>query len=195
MVSAEATGTLECGLCHTAAPPPRQGTSICAAVSVSHCPRPASGWGATFLGLMAVLQGRGYLSSQHLHLKQLKMSAPAQERRSGQSLHPTHDSQVMSPPLCLPSTPSPVCPHQHPQNVISATPQFCDLKQVAQACLACKTDGHTSCRVPFKIMFSDSPERPALLAFIRCQSPLPSCCWPPVFLLSPGRWQLQTDAC
>lgn len=32
-------------------------------------------------------------------------------------------------------------------------------------------------------MFSDSPERPALLAFIRCQSPLPSCCWPPVTLV------------
>lgn len=105
MVSAEPTGALECGLYHRAAPPPRQGTDICAGVSVGHCPRPGSGWGTTFLGLMAVLQGRGYLSSQHPHLKQLEVSAPAQERRSGQSLHHTHDSQVLSPPLCLPSTP------------------------------------------------------------------------------------------
>ena len=169
-----------------------RGQHLCCCVSQ---PLSMSWWGlgGDFLWPDGSLQGRGYLSSQHLHLKQLEISAPAQEKRSGQSLHRTHDSQLLSPPLCLPSTHSPVCHHQHPQNVISATPWLCDLKQVAQPCLTCKTDCHTSCRVILKITFGDSPECPSLSAFIKCQSPLTSCFWQ-VSLLPRGRWQLRTDA-
>lgn len=61
-----------------------RGQHLCCCVSQ---PLSVSWWGlgGDFLWPDGSLQGRGYLSSQHLHLKQLEISAPAQKRDLGRA--------------------------------------------------------------------------------------------------------------
>ena len=118
------------------------------------------------------------------------MGFSRQEPWSGLPFPPPGD--LHDPGIALGSLMSPVLAGR--SLIISfAACELCDLKQVAQPCLTCKTNCHTSCRVIFKITFGDSPECPALSAFVKCQSPLTSCFWR-VSLLPRGRWQLRTDA-
>lgn len=84
-VSAEPTGALECGLYHRGAPTPWQGASICAAVSVSHCPCPGGGWGATSLGLMAVCREEGTLAASTSILSSWRLVHQPRKRDLGRA--------------------------------------------------------------------------------------------------------------
>lgn len=126
---------------------------------------------------------------------QLEISAPAQERRSEQSLHSIHDNQVLSPPLCLPS--SPIAQHVTINTLGMSSqplPSYMTSSKLHSLCFTCKMNRHTYCRVILKITLGDPREYPALQAFIKCQAPTPSHQRPPASLSPQRRWQLQTDA-
>ena len=193
-VSAEPTGALECGLCHRGVPTLRQGGQhLCRCVSSAIARVLAR---RLHFALWQFCREGGVCELLAAsNPPQLEISAPAQERRSEQSLHSIHDSQVLSPPLCLPS--SPLAQHV----TINALgmpsqplPSYMTSSKLHSLCFTCKMNRHTSCRVILKITLGDPREVPALSAFIKCQAPTPSHQRPPASLSPQRRWQLRTDA-